>query len=146
MNHAGLYLTLVNILMYVIGWALYVAAQAQNSVRSKSNSLPPGFEGMKLWLRAQLVNLATRAFFSGLAYGFLVHTVAAKIQNVGMPLTSTAIAGVAGYSANALLYQFFGLFPGLRVEVSDLAPPASSQIVPAPPNSTPPTPPSETRA
>ena len=68
-------------------------------------------------------------FFSGLAYGFLVQTIAAKIGDIGFHVTSTAIAGIAGYSANALLYQFFGLFPGLRVEVSDLAPPANSQIV-----------------
>jgi hypothetical protein len=127
---APLYITLVNILMYLIGWVLYVAAQAQNSATSKTNGLPPGFEGIKLWLRMHLVNLATRAFFSGLAYGFLVRTIAGKIQAVGFPLTSTAIAGVAGYSANALLYQFFGLFPGLRVEVADLAPPASAQVVP----------------
>lgn len=126
-----MYITLVNVLMYLIGWVLYVAAQAQNSAKSKTNGLPSGFEGIKVWLRLHLVNLATRAFFSGLAYGFLVHTIAIKIQNVGMPLTSTTIAGVAGYSANALLYQFFGLFPGLRVEVSDLAPPPNSQVVPS---------------
>jgi hypothetical protein len=129
-----MYILWVNILMYLIGWVLYVAAQAQNSVTSKSNGLPSGFDGIKGWLRMHLVNLATRAFFSGLAYGFLVHTIAAKIQGVGFPLTSTAIAGVAGYSANAMLYQFFGLFPGLRVEVSALAPPPNSQIVvPLPP-------------
>jgi hypothetical protein len=133
-----MYITLVNILMYLIGWVLYVAAQAQNSAASKTNGLPHGFEGIKLWMRLHLVNLATRAFFSGLAYGFLVHTVAAKIQTIGFPLTSTAIAGVAGYSANAMLYQFFGLFPGLRVEVADLAPPANAQIAPPqPPPSSP---------
>lgn len=129
-----MYITLVNILMYLIGWVLYVAAQAQNSATSKTNGLPAGFQGIKLWLRLHLVNLATRAFFSGLAYGFLVHTVAAKIQAIGFPLTSTAVAGVAGYSANAMLYQFFGLFPGLRVEVADLAPPATAQPAPPPSN------------
>jgi hypothetical protein len=133
-----MYIVLVNIFMYLIGWVLYVAAQAQNSVKSKSNGLQ-GFEGIRTWLRLQLVNLATRAFFSGLAYGFLVHKSAAMIQAAGFPLTSTTIAGVAGYTANAGLYQFFGLFPGLRVEVPELAPPVNAQIVapPAAPSETP---------
>jgi len=127
----------LNIVIFGVGWVLYVAAQAQNSVTSKSNGLPSGWPGIRIWLRAHAVNLATRAFFSGLAYGFLVHTFAAKVQSAGMPISSHAIAGCAGYAANALLYQFFGLFPGLRVEVSDLAPPASSNPIP---------PPSETRS
>ena len=127
--------------LYAIGWALYVAAQAQNSVSSKSNSLATGWPGIKVWLRAHAVNLATRAFFSALAYGFLVHTFAAKIQGAGFPVGAPVIAGCAGYAANALLYQFFGLFPGLRVEVSDLAPPPNAQFV-----QNPPIPPSESRS
>jgi hypothetical protein len=123
---------IVNIAVYVVGWALFVAAQAQNSVTSKSNSLT-GWPGLKVWLRAQAVNLATRAFFSGLAYGFIIHTVAAKIDGFGFHLSAHSIAGVAGYSANALLYQFFGLFPGLRVEVPALAP-VDSNIGVAPNN------------
>jgi hypothetical protein len=114
---------MLNVTIYVVGWLLYVAAQAKNSISSNSNSLS-GWVGFKLWLRAHSVNLATRAFFSALAYGFIIHDVATKIQAVGFSITSTTIAGVAGYAANALLYQFFGLFPGLRVEVSDLAPPS----------------------
>lgn len=120
----------INIILYVMGWTLYVAAQAQNSVTSKSNGLPYGWNGIKIWMHAHFVNLCTRAFFSGLAYGFLVHTVAEKIQSAGFPVTAPVIAGVAGYSANALLYQFFGLFPYLRVEVAELAPPPSAQVVP----------------
>lgn len=131
----------LNEILYAVGWVLYVAAQAQNSVTSKSNGLATGWAGIKVWLRAHGVNLATRAFFSALAYGFLVHTFAAKIQGAGFPVSSHAVAGCAGYAANALLYQFFGLFPGLRVEVSDLAPPVNAQVVKDPP-----IPPSETRS
>ena len=116
---------MLNILVFVVGWILFVLAQAKNSVTSKSNSLQ-GWPGLKIWLFAQAVNLATRAFFSALAYGFLVQTIAGKIDGLGFHVTSTTIAGVAGYSANAMLYQFFGLFPFLRVEVPDLAPPAPS--------------------
>jgi hypothetical protein len=128
----------LDIAVYTLGWILFVAAQAQNSAASKSNSLPSGMAGIKAWLKIQAVNLATRAFFSMLAYGFLIHTVASKIVGMGFQITGTAVAGVAGYSANALLYQFFGLFPGLRVEVSDLAPPPNAQVVPLtkPPSST----------
>lgn len=113
---------MLNVAVFITGWILFVAAQAQNSVASKTNNLS-GWPGAKRWLSAQAVNLCTRAFFSGLAYGFLIHTVASKIDGLGFHVSAHSIAGVAGYSANALLYQFFGLFPGLRVEVSDLAPP-----------------------
>ena len=126
-----MFLEALNILVYSLGWILFVAAQAQNSIASKSNSLQ-GWAGLKFWLQKQGVNLATRAFFSMLAYGFLIHTVASKIDGLGFHLSAHAIAGVAGYSANAALYQFFGLFPGLRVEVADLAPPANAQVVPVP--------------
>ena len=123
---------ILNITVYAVGWILFVAAQAQNSAASKSNGLATGWPGIKAWLKMQAVNLCTRAFFSALAYGFLIHAVASKLTAAGVGVTTTVIAGVAGYSANALLYQFFGLFPGLRVEVSDLAPPASAQVVPLP--------------
>lgn len=121
---------MLNIIVYAVGFLLFVAAQAQNSVTSKSNGLSSGWAGIQAWLRMHGVNLATRAFFSALGYGFIVHTIAAKIGALGFPLTSTVIAGVGGYAANGMLYQFFGLFPGLRVEVAELAPPPNSQIVP----------------
>ena len=119
----------LNIVLYAIGWLLYVAAQAQNSIKSKTNGLA-GWSGIKLWLRSQTVNLLTRAFFSALAYGFVIHTVAVRVQSAGFPVTSTMIAGVGGYAANTMLYQLFGYFPWLRVEVSDLAPPCQTTNTP----------------
>jgi len=121
----------LNIFVYTLGWILFVAAQAQNSIASKSNSLQ-GKAGLNVWLSAQAVNLATRAFFSALAYGFIIHNVASKISSVGFEISAVTIAGVAGYSANAMLYQFFGYFPFLRVEVPDLAPAPNAQVVPLP--------------
>jgi len=121
---------IVNIALYILGWVLFVAGQAKNSVTSKTNGLPDGWIGAKLWLTAHAVNLAQRAFFSGIFYTFLVHTVASKIQTAGMPFASYTIAGLSGFCANALLYQVFGLFPGLRVEIADTAPPPNQQIVP----------------
>lgn len=115
--------------VFCVGWLLFVAGQCQNSITSKTNGLPEGVAGFKIWLRAHWVDLLRRAFFSGLAYTFLIHTISGKLQSVGFNVSSYAISGVAGFSANNLLYQFFGLFPGLRVEVADLVPPPNAQLV-----------------
>jgi len=126
----------VNITLYLMGWVLFVAGQAQNSIRSKTNGLASGIAGLQQWLSMHLVNLAQRAFFCGLFYGFIVHTVGIKLQTAGFPITSYMTAGIGGWAANGLLYQIFGLIPGLRVEVAELAPPPNSQIVPSSPPST----------
>lgn len=124
----------MKIALFILGWVLFVLAQAQNSVQSSTNGLA-GWPGFWHWLKLQAVNLATRAFFSGIFYGYLVQFVTAKIQAAGLAITGATIAGIAGYSANALLYQIFGLLPWLRVEVGALAPPsptlpAAIKIVP----------------
>lgn len=113
----------MKIVLFILGWVLFVLAQAQNSVQSTANGLS-GWAGFWKWLKMQAVNLATRAFFSGLFYGYLVQVVTTKIQAAGLAIAGASIAGIAGYSANALLYQLFGLLPWLRVEVPELAPPA----------------------
>jgi hypothetical protein len=113
---------MTEILIYAAGWLLFVAAQAQNSVSSSSNGLR-GWGGFAQWLKHQAVNLITRAFFSAIFYGYIIHVVCAKIQAAGLAVTGVACAGVAGYAANAVLYQAFGLLPWLRVEIPDLAPP-----------------------
>jgi len=120
-----------NITLFVMGWGLFVAGQAQNSIRSRTNGLPEGFAGLQQWLSFHVVNLAQRAFFCGLFYGFIVNTVAIKLQAAGFPVTSYMIAGIGGWSANGLLYQIFGMIPGMRREVADFAPPPSAEIVPA---------------
>jgi hypothetical protein len=119
--------TAIDVVVFTLGWILFVLAQAQNSVKSKTN----GLTSLNEWFRMHAVNLATRAFFSALAYGFIVHTIAAKVEAVGLALTATTIAGIGGYSANALLYQFFGYLPWLRVEVADLAPATAPDKPPA---------------
>lgn len=126
----------MNAIVFALGWLIFVLGQAQNSVISKTN----GVTGIHQWITLHGVNLITRAFFSALGYGFIVHTVTKQAQALGFPLTATTIAGVGGWAANGLLYQFFGLFPGLRVEVADLAPPPASNAQ-QPPSQTPPPPP-----
>jgi hypothetical protein len=126
-----------HVAIYSVGWLLFVAAQAQNSVRSNTNGLV-GWDGFVHWLKLQAVNLVTRAVSCAVLYGTIVNSVTTKIQAVGLPFTGMAIAFFGGYAANTLLYQMFGLLPWLRVEISDLAPPASAQIVPVPPPPAPP--------
>ena len=94
-----------NVVLYVMGWALFVAGQAQNSIRSKSNGLPSGFSGFRQWLDFYWLDLAHRAFWSGLFYGVIVHKTTATLQAVGFPVTSYMIAGIGGWSANAGVYQ-----------------------------------------
>ena len=121
-----------NIVLYIMGWTLFVAGQAQNSIRSTTNGLPPGFAGFRQWLDIHWLDLAHRAFWSGLFYGIIVGKTTAMLQAVGFPVTSYMIAGMGGWSANAAVYQILGLIPipGLRKEVADFAPPANAEIVP----------------
>lgn len=119
----------LSISLYIVGWLVFVIGQAHNSIQSNSNGLTGG-AGWKQWLKLQLTNLMTRAFFCAIFYGYLVQTVSSKLQAVGLSLEASTVAGFAGYASNALLYQIFGLLPWLRVEVPDLAPPANSEIVP----------------
>lgn len=120
---------MIDALTFAVGWLLFVLAQAQNSIRSKTNNLS-GKAGWANWFQMHAIELAFRAFVSALLYGYLVHTVAAKIEAVGLQFTGTSIAGFAGIAANSVLYQFFGLVPWLRVEVGELAPPEDSKPMP----------------
>lgn len=119
--------TFSEIAVYALGWMLFVVAQAHNSVESSANGLH-GSVGYMKWLKYQAANIATRAFFSAIFFTQILQYITLKIHDAGLPMEATAIAGTAGYAANALLYQFFGfrffgLMPWLRVEVQELAPP-----------------------
>jgi hypothetical protein len=134
----------VNAALYTIGWILSVLAQAQNSVLSKSNGLPPGWPGIWRYIQLQAINLAIRALISGALYGFVIGKIGNELQGVGLNLHGAAVAALSGLAANYVIYQAAGLLPWFRKEIADLVPPANSQIVapPAPPAP----PPSETRS
>jgi hypothetical protein len=125
---------MLDILMYWVGWLLFVAGQAQNSINSPSNSLN-GFAGFKKWLGLHWYTLVLRGFFSAIGEGAIQHFVIAKVepllQPYGFSLAVWGMAGIAGFAANTLLYQTFGLLgnkvPWLRVEVPMLAPPTAGQ-------------------
>ncbi len=118
-----------NVTLFLMGWTLFVAGQAQNSIRSTSNGLPPGFAGLKQWLDFHWLDLAHRAFWSGLFYGLIVHKATATMQAVGFPVTSYMVAGFGGWSANGIVYQLLGVL-GVRIEMGEKVPPANAQIVP----------------
>lgn len=120
---------LVNIAMFVVGWLLFVLAQIQNSVLSSTNSLQ-GKDGWLSWLKLHAIELALRAFGSGLLYTYIVHYTADKLSAIGLSLGSTAYAGFGGIAANSVLYQFFGLVPWLRVEVAHVSPPMNPPAEP----------------
>lgn len=117
MTHFG------NIVLYIMGWVLFVAGQAQNSIRSKTNGLQPGFAGFRQWLDIHWLDLAHRAFWSGLFYGLVVNKMTSTLQGLGLPVTSYMVAGTGGWSANSIVYQILGLLPGQRKEVADVVPP-----------------------
>ena len=121
----------MNIAIFWAFWLLYVIAQAQNSIKSSSNALS-GWPGFKAWLSAHAVNLTTRLAFSAVFEGFIVNLATQKISGTGMAITSHAVAGCAGYAANAFLYQIFGYLPWLRVEISELSPPKPDKADPKP--------------
>lgn len=114
-----------NILLYIMGWVLLVAAQAQNSIRSKTNGLQPGFAGFRQWLDIHWLDLCHRGFWCGLFYSVIVTKTTTLLQGAGLPGTSFIVAGVGGYASNSIIYQILGLLPipGLRKEVADFAPP-----------------------
>jgi hypothetical protein len=118
---------MLGVAVYVIGWLLFVAAQAQNSVRSIANSLE-GWPGVITWLKFQAVNLATRAFFCSVLYPVFVNDVRSRIQAAGLVFTSVTISAFAGYGSNAMFYQMLGYLPFFRVEISSLAPPSAGPV------------------
>jgi hypothetical protein len=127
-------IAVLNVVVFVIGWVLFVLAQAQNSIKSSTNGLQ-GKAGWAQWFKIHAIELAWRAFGSGLLYHYIVQTTANKLAGLGLSLESTSIAGFGGLAANSVLYQVFGLIPWLRVEVADLTPPAAP---PDPPKPSPP--------
>jgi hypothetical protein len=118
-----------HIIVYAFSWLVFVFGQAHNSIMSNSNGLT-GWDGIKTWLKFQAANLAYRALFSAAFAAWIISTVTAKLQAVGMEISGLSVAAISGFSANSLLYLAFGYVPWLRVEIPDLAPAPNSQIVP----------------
>jgi hypothetical protein len=122
---ADLVMPIMEILIYILAWCLFVAVQCQNSVRSNTNGLQ-GWAGVQQWVKGQTVNLLVRALFSAVFFPTFTQWVTGKLHSVGLNLAALAIAAITGYAANGLLYQIFGFIPWLRVEIADLNPPSDS--------------------
>lgn len=118
---------MLNIVMFVLGWLLFLVGQMFNSVKSTSNGLNVSMEGVFRWLRFQALNIAMRVFFTVIFYPTLLKVALDKLngplQSAGVGVAAWGLAGLAGYMANTALFQIFGLIPWLRVEIPSLAPP-----------------------
>lgn len=122
-------LEILHVVLFIVGWVLFVLAQAQNSIRSSTNGLS-GKNGWAVWFQAHAIELAVRAFVSGCFYGFILKTTEGAIEAAGLHTTATGIAGMGGFFANAVAYQITGHIPQLRVETADVAPPINPPLPP----------------
>jgi hypothetical protein len=115
--------------MYLLGWALFLALQIQNSLRSNTNGLEFSLSGVKRWLQISAVQTMLRAFIVVIFFPALMKGPVAKLNATlmasGFEVTTWGLAGLAGLASEALLYQVWGLIPGLRKEVAAVAPPPS---------------------
>jgi len=117
--------------MYMIGWALFLALQIQNSLRSNTNGLEYSWKGVAHWLSISAVPTLLRAFlvviFCPALLSGPVGKLDATLTAAGFKLTAWGLAGLAGLGSEALLYQVWGMIPGLRKEVAkEVPPPAES--------------------
>ncbi len=127
---------MLTIIMYWVGWLLFVLGQAQNSLNSPSNRLE-GFAGFRTWLVLHWYTLALRAFFSAIGEVAIQHFVMARIAPLlaaqGLSIAAWGAAGISGFAANTVLYQAFGLLgskiPWLRVDVPTLVPSQAAREV-----------------
>lgn len=117
--------------MYLLGWALFLALQIQNSLRSNTNGLDFSLSGVKRWLSISAVPTMLRAFVVVIFFPALMKGPVAKLDATltaaGFQVTTWGLAGLAGLGSEALLYQVWGLIPGLRKEVASAVPPPSEQ-------------------
>jgi len=113
--------------MYLLGWFLLLSLQIQNSLRSNTNGLGLSWAGIKSWLSISAIQTAIRlacviAIFPAVIKGPLTK-MDAILVSAGFPLQAWGLALFGGFTCECLLYQIFGMIPGLRKEVADVVPP-----------------------
>lgn len=113
--------------IYALGWLVYLCGQMEGSIRSTSNGLSPSdWASRKKWLLVQWDQLLKRAFFSAILCPVIIKLVIQKIapplEAAGLTIAVWSGAGVAGYAASGIVYQFTGLFDKMRAEIPELAP------------------------
>lgn len=122
--------------MYIVGCLLQLALQIQNSIRSKSNGVETGWQGIVHWLRLSLLSVMIRQFFAVIMFPAIIQGPLTKLtgplQAAGFPIPPWGIAGIFGYANGEFLNRLAGLIPGLRVEIPQLVPPDPSDTPPQP--------------
>lgn len=118
-------ITTLLLIMYLLGVIIQVLLEAQNSVKSSSNGLPPGLPGIVQYLELQGISLLARLFLSIVFFTVILDMTQKAVGATFTSMPAWAMAGLAGYGSSAFLRQVSGLIPGLRVEVAQQAPPPS---------------------
>lgn len=115
--------------MYMLGWFLSLALKIQNSLKSNTNGLEMSMAGVRRWLSIKAVPTAIQTFvviiFCPALLSGPITKLSATLTTSGFKVEAWGLAGLAGLGAEALLYQVWGLIPGLRKEVAAAAPPPS---------------------
>jgi hypothetical protein len=114
-------------LLYVIGMLLHLALQIQISIRSSSNGLGTGWQGIVTWLKLNGLSVGIRFFFAIIFFPAFLEGPLVKLgetlASAGFKLPAWGLAGIAGYNADALGNQILALIPGLKTEMPLLVPP-----------------------
>lgn len=118
-------------IMYLLGWLLFLALQISNSLKSNTNGLEYSWKGFKKWLSISLLPTLVRLFFVVIIFPAMIKgplsSIDALLKAGGFALQGWGLAGLAGFTCEAALYQLTGLIPGLRKEVSSVVPPPPDQ-------------------
>lgn len=116
----------MNISLYILGWFVCLAGQMLGSLWSPSNGLTKDLAGVKKWFLIQPDKLLYRAFFSAVLYPIIlklsINKISPPLQAMGLEGAVWTFAGLAGFSANHLIYVVLGVIPGMRAEIPELAP------------------------
>jgi hypothetical protein len=122
--------------MFFVGFALHLALQIQNSVRSKSNGLDTGWSGILAWLKLSWLSVLIRLFFAAVLFPALIagplDKLGETLSQAGFVLPAWSLAGIGGFSADSFIYQVVGLIPGMRAEMPLLVPPSGPAPTPPP--------------
>src|SRR5678815_349321 len=105
-------ITALLLLMYVLGVVIQILLEAQNSIKSPTNSV----RGIVEYLELQGVRLLARLFFSLVLYTAIMAMTEKAIAAAGFTLPIWGLAGLAGYASSGFVRQISGLIPSFRVE------------------------------
>src|SRR5689334_21791089 len=105
-------MTTLLLLMYLLGVFIQILLEAQNSIKSPTNGLPTGMEGIVQYVELQGIKLLARLFLSIVFFSVILGMTEKAIGAAGLSMPAWGMAGLAGYGSSAFLRQVSGLIPG----------------------------------